>query len=435
MTETREMDKGMDGRTRRSVGRGSCLVSRVVIQNYKSIAACDVQLGPLTFLVGPNGSGKSNFLDAIAFVAESLRDSIEVALDRRHGYYSVCREFGTRAEEFGIRLECETIDFTAHYSLTVRSDRQGVRINREACRVFGRGSPIDGYFYIVESGKVVSSSMDYPPAACPDRLFLVPASGSKGFRSVFEALSNINVYKIDPDSMRVLGRHEGRNVLRSDGANIASVIYNMQENEPDSKALIDQYMQKVVPGIKEIKCVQFPDESRTFLLLFSELLSDATLQNFTVNQMSNGTLHALGILTSLLQSRQRNALHPPFIAIEEPDARMHIDALGALLESIKYASDSSQIVVSSHSTDLLDHKKVSAESILAVSKTDQGTQIGAIDEAGRSAIKERLFTAGELLRANALKLPFDVNPTRPELIDLFAGMESSDAREHIGRPL
>ena len=423
MTDTREMDKGMYGDIPGSVDRGSCLVTRVVIRNYKSIAACDVQLGPLSFLVGPNGSGKSNFLDAIAFVAESLRHSIEVALDRRHGYYSVCREFGTRAEEFGIRLECETNDFTAHYSLTVRSDRQGVRINRESCRVFGCGSPTDVYFYIVESGKVISSSMDHPPAAYSDRLYLVPASGSKGFRSAFEALSNINVYKIDPDSMRDFGNHEGGNVLRSDGANIASIIYNMQENEPDTKTLIDQYMQKVLPGLKGIECVKFPGDSRTYVLLFCELLPNGTLQKFTANQMSIGTLNALGILTSLLQSRQRNGLHLPFIAIERPEAGMHIDALGALLESIKYASDYSQIVVSSHSTDLLDHKEVSAESILAVSKTDQGTQIGAIDEAGRTAIKERSFTAGELLRANALKLPFDLNPASPNATDLFAEME------------
>jgi AAA15 family ATPase/GTPase len=47
-------------------------ISRVRIKNYKSIAECDVRLGPLTVLVGPNGSGKSNFLDALAFVARAL---------------------------------------------------------------------------------------------------------------------------------------------------------------------------------------------------------------------------------------------------------------------------------------------------------------------------------------------------------------------------
>lgn len=423
MIETREMDAGARSGNREAADRDSCLVSRVVIRNYKSIAACDVQLGPLSFLVGPNGSGKSNFLDAFAFVAESLRHSLETALDRRHGYYGVCRELGTRAEEFGIRLECNTNDFTAQYSFSVRSDREEVRINREICRVVRRGSSTEKHFYIVEDGKVVSSSMEHPPAACPDRLYLVNVSGSQGFGPVFEALCNISVYKVAPDSIRVLGKHEVGSVLGREGANIASVIYNMQKKQPDLKMLMDQYLQKIVPGLKEVKCVRLTEESRTTLLLFSELAPDQTVQSFTASQMSSGTLRALGILTSLFQIPQRNGLSPPFIAIEEPEDGLHIDAIGALLDSLRHASNSAQIVVSSHSTDLLDHKSISEESILAVSKTENGTQIGTMDESGRYAIKDRLFTAGELLRANALRLSFDLNPSEGKSIDLFAGME------------
>ena len=80
------MHAGEQSGNRGTPDRDGCLVNRIVIKNYKSIAACDVRLGPLSFLVGPNGSGKSNFLDALAFVADSLRDSIDAALDRRGGY-------------------------------------------------------------------------------------------------------------------------------------------------------------------------------------------------------------------------------------------------------------------------------------------------------------------------------------------------------------
>lgn len=55
-------------------------VRRVRLQNYKSIARCDLELHPLTFLVGRNGSGKSNFLDALSFVADSLRTSLGHAM-------------------------------------------------------------------------------------------------------------------------------------------------------------------------------------------------------------------------------------------------------------------------------------------------------------------------------------------------------------------
>jgi predicted ATPase len=50
----------------------SRLITRVVIRNYKSMAACDLHLGPLSIFVGPNGSGKSNFFDVLRFVMEVI---------------------------------------------------------------------------------------------------------------------------------------------------------------------------------------------------------------------------------------------------------------------------------------------------------------------------------------------------------------------------
>ena len=40
-------------------------IRRVTIRNCTSIAACQVDLQALMFLVGRNGAGKSNFLDAL----------------------------------------------------------------------------------------------------------------------------------------------------------------------------------------------------------------------------------------------------------------------------------------------------------------------------------------------------------------------------------
>ena len=43
-------------------------IHRVILRNFKSIGACDVRLGPLTYLVGANGSGKSTALEVINFL-------------------------------------------------------------------------------------------------------------------------------------------------------------------------------------------------------------------------------------------------------------------------------------------------------------------------------------------------------------------------------
>lgn len=75
-------------------------LNRVTLRNYKSIAACRVDLHELTFLVGPNGSGKSNFLDAIRFVADSLRSSPDHALHDRGTIKEVRRRSGGHPNHF-----------------------------------------------------------------------------------------------------------------------------------------------------------------------------------------------------------------------------------------------------------------------------------------------------------------------------------------------
>lgn len=83
---------------------GPPFVTRVTIQNYKSIEARDVALGPLAILVGPNGSGKSNFLDALRFTRDVLATTLDHALRERGGVNEVrCRSRG-HPSSFSVRI-------------------------------------------------------------------------------------------------------------------------------------------------------------------------------------------------------------------------------------------------------------------------------------------------------------------------------------------
>jgi hypothetical protein len=66
------------------------------------------------------------------------------------------------------------------------------------------------------------------------------------------------------------------------------------------------------------------------------------------------------------------------------------------------ASYSTQVLVTTQSSDLLDDKEVETDSILAVSAEQGQTCIGPIDEASRSVLRKRLYTVGELLRIGQL---------------------------------
>ena len=102
----------------------SRVITRVALRNYKSIAACDITLAPLTILVGPNGAGKSNFIDALQFTAQALRYSLDHALRERGGINEVRRRSRGHPNHFGVRLEFKLSSATGWYAFEVGAGRR-----------------------------------------------------------------------------------------------------------------------------------------------------------------------------------------------------------------------------------------------------------------------------------------------------------------------
>jgi AAA domain, putative AbiEii toxin, Type IV TA system len=121
---------------------------------------------------------------------------------------------------------------------------------------------------------------------------------------------------------------------------------------------------------------------------------------FFVQNMSDGTLRASGVLTALFQGNLDYA--STLVGIEEPETVLHPSASGALREALARAAQNMQIIVTSHSPDLLNNASYSADSLLVVVSQEGETIILPVDQASRDAIGERLFSAGELLRLNQL---------------------------------
>jgi hypothetical protein len=60
------------------------------------------------------------------------------------------------------------------------------------------------------------------------------------------------------------------------------------------------------------------------------------------------------------------------------------------------------VVVTSHSTDLLDNPEIPSDAIRAVSWENGESEILGVDNATRSTLHDQLYTAGELLRMGGL---------------------------------
>jgi hypothetical protein len=90
------------------------------------------------------------------------------------------------------------------------------------------------------------------------------------------------------------------------------------------------------------------------------------------------------------------------IGLEEPEMALHPAASGILLSALREGARHRQILVTSHSPDLLDNSDIRDESLLAVESRDGLTRVGHIDEAGKNVLRNQLLTAGELLRQDQL---------------------------------
>ncbi len=375
-------------------------IKRVVLHNYKSIKECSVALGALTFLVGQNGSGKSNFVDALRLVADGLNTSLEHALRERGGINEVRRRSSGHPTHFGIRLDWTLPDGSGgRYAFRVGAQKNGgFDIQREECLVVGSNG-LDASHYKVEGGELKESDCKVTPPASSDRLYLVAAAGLPTFRPLYDALSHMGFYNLNPDVIRDPQPPDPGEVLKRDGSNLASVL-GLLKREGGSKRIVE-LLSKVVPGIQDIDVRQVGKKET---LEFRQLVgTNKDAWRFMAENMSDGTLRALGVLTALFQSAKTSGKRVPLVGIEEPEMAVHPGAAGVLRDGLRAAAETTQTIVTSHSPDLLDDKDISDDHVLAVVNRNGETEIGPLDSAGRAAIRDRLYTAGELLRLNQLE--------------------------------
>lgn len=377
------------------------LIRKVTVRNYKSIAAAQVRLSDLVFLVGRNGAGKSNFLDALRFVADALRTSLDHALRERGTIREVRRRSGGHPNHFALRFDfCLPDGRTGHYSFRVGARPGGAyEVQDEECRVDNANPLGEPHRFRIKSGGIIDQTVSPLPAVYPDRLFLVAASGIPEFRPVYDALSRIEVYNLNPREIAAMQKPDPGDLLRRDGSNAASVYEQLPKH---TKKIIQKNLGEIVPGLSGAETKTLGSQET---IEFRQVVKGQEHPwRFLSASMSDGTLRAFGVLLAVFQAAQRNGHGSPplLIGLEEPEIALHPAAAHVLLAALREGARNCQILVTSHSPDLLDNEDIPLDSILSVESEDGLTRIGEVDEAGRQMIKKKLFTAGELMRQNQL---------------------------------
>jgi predicted ATPase len=374
-------------------------IRKLIVRRFRSVPGDAVILANPTFLVGRNGAGKSNLIKAFAFLAEAMLVPLQAVFDRQGGIAAVRNRTSVKSfpPNLGLAVEFGTLNGNVaggRYAFEVRAlPNYGFEIVREQCTI---DDAKGGRAWFDRTRKEFRTNVKgLHPSVEGASLALPVVGGDARFAPVVRLLSGMRVYSIEPRQLREMQDPDSGTSLRFDGSNAASVLQEIERHAPDDLERIHEVLRTIVPNTRRVATKKHGNK---LSLEFTQEWGDRKRLRFEAFNMSDGTLRALGLLTAVYQQPT-----PSLLAIEEPEATMHPGAIGAILDLLRVAARRMQVVVTTHSPDVLDAEWITDDHLRIVEWQQGATRVGPVSMASRRALREHLMGAGELLRANALE--------------------------------
>ncbi|MBZ5622126.1 MAG: AAA family ATPase [Acidobacteriia bacterium] len=347
----------------------SSALEYITIKGFKSIRSVEkLKLRPINVLIGPNGSGKSNFIGVFAFLHAlgegRLRDFVAEA-----GGAEKLLHFGSKITKeicFGLSMasgtECE----------------------------FKLSPSVDDSLYLShESANWIltpDSDAEYgDPTGEGIPQWLRDHSGRWRVYHVHDTSSS--------SPMRKTARVDDNDFLRPDGSNLAAFLYYLREKRGASYSLIQRTVQRVAPFFEDFQLKPLKLKPDDIKLEWRHKRSD---QYFDASSLSDGTLRFIALATLFLQPEEGR---PSLILVDEPELGLHPLAIEILASVIRQASVSSQVIVSTQSSLLLDYFE--PQDVLVADRVEGGTQITRLDRPDLATWLEE-YSLGQLWEKNEL---------------------------------
>ena len=340
-------------------------ISHLTLKNWRNFRQADVPLRRRQFVVGPNASGKSNLLDAFRFLRDIAKErggGLQEAIQRRGGLSRI-RCLGARKDPevvIAVALsEDDAIEPRWRYEIGLHQESRGFRrqvLSHE--RVWDRGEPI----------------LDRNDAEDPERrkeTYLEQVNNNEPFRDIRRFFETISYAHLVPQLVRHSDSIQGR-VLDDDpfGQGFLEHVAKTPKRTRDSRLrAVQQILAVTVPNLTNIQFERDAGSGRPHLsALYEHWRPNAGRQR--ENEFSDGTLRLIALVWSLLDG------DAPLL-LEEPELSLHqgvVEQLASLLYRAQKRRNR-QVLLSTHSAELLRDGGIGGEEVLLLAPGREGTDL------------------------------------------------------------
>lgn len=345
-------------------------ISHIKLSGFKSIKSTELDLNNLNVFIGANGSGKSNFISFFQMLEFYLasHDGLSEFVGRNGGAHSIVY-FGTNKTK---SVEAE-LSFNTNSGSNFYGVELGVSIGD---KLFFKDERV-GY----NSSRYTTVRPPIPLGSGGSSSRLLQLSEEdpdyKRYMKTIRTIKNImkqwcfyQFHNTTKDAyIRGSSHKNDQSYLRSDGGNLAAFLYMLQDQFPKAYVSIVDVVKQIAPYIDKL-VIEEEYASSFVRLKWSEKQHGDYLLD--VSQMSDGTLRVLALVTLLMQPKK-----PPLICIDEPELGLHPEAIMIIGDLIKIASQSTQIILSTQSTRLIDC--FGPEDIVVVNRNHESTCFERLD--------------------------------------------------------
>ena len=345
----------------KSRARHTLRFSSIRLQNWRNFAKIQVDLQRRVFLVGPNASGKSNFLDTFRFLHDivSVGGGLEDAV-RKRGGISRLRCLAARNPSdvmIHVVLRGEQSETAWEYELHLTQDkRQRPAIKRER---------------VGRNGADIILRPDDKDKEDPERLtqtYLQQVNVNRDFRAVADFFGAVRYLHVVPQLVREPDRSVGRRNDPYGGDFLEQVASTPEKTQLARLRRIQNALGVAVPQLKELDLWRDTRGTPHLRGKYEHWRPQRAWQS--EDQFSDGTLRLLGLLWVMLEG-----VGP--LLLEEPELSLHPDVVRFIPQMFARMQRRSgrQVIVSTHSTDLLRDEGIGVDEVLLLIPGSEGTVI------------------------------------------------------------